>query len=823
MPLFWLSLACVIGIWLGSTGSGTGSQVPWVWLVLGCCLAVMGLLMRAPRPFVNFPGLMRAAISLFPSRLIQKILRIRLFLRARLRFPPSIWFLAAVLCVGVWRYQSAHPLPAPGNLADYNDRIGVVWVARGVLTQPVDVRDGFAFVRVQVESLRVENNLLFFPVHGLLLARIDDRFQTSNWSHGDRVELSGNLMTPADGEVFSYKEYLAHQGIYTAMTVRSALRLESGEPDWRTLLFALRSKAQKIVFQFFPDPEASLISGILLGLERSIPASVQKAFNLTGTTHIIAISGFNITILAIALHRLFSRLFGRWQGTVLAVAGIFVYALLTGAQPSALRAAWMGSAVLVGQQIGRRTHVLNSLSAVAALMALDNPDILWDSGFQLSFAATLSLALLTTPMSAALQRILEKWSPPELVGRIMQPVNDYLLATLAAQVGVLPILFARSAQITWTALPANILILPAQPLLMIIGGLSVLAGLIWEPLGRAAAWLAWPFAAYTIRIVEFLAGQPGPRFVGSPNYVIPALIALLLLASAWLLWPAGALGKRLLARLRPGLVLLILGILIWVVWSDSARLPDGRLHLYVLDVSTESLSGDAVLIKTPGGRFILLNGGPSVTRLSDALGRRLPLSRRRLDWLVVGGVEDNQLAALPEVIQRFPPDQVLWAGGNLASPAASRLHTALVQSEISYQPAAAGQVLDLGDGGRLHVLSVGARGAIFLLEYGSFRALLPLGPDAANLEHFDPAAIGRVTVWLLAGSGYAPLNPTTWIETLQPDLVLLSVAPADYRGLPDAALLDRVAGRSLLRTDLNGWIEVQTNGSLLWTQAARSR
>jgi competence protein ComEC len=419
-------------------------------------------------------------------------------------------------------------------------------------------------------------------------------------------------------------------------------------------------------------------------------------------------------------------------------------------------------------------------------------------------------------MAEILRRRLEGFLSPEVSARIVQPISEYFLATLAAQAAVLPLLFARSAQLSWATLPANILILPAQPLLMILGGLSVLAGLVWEIPAQALAWLAWAFAAYTIRIVEWFAGLPGPSLVGGPTAAGFLLVLFALMFSGWFIWPLSGLRTRLLTWLRPGVLIVGLAALSWVVWSDLGRMPDGYLHLYLLDVNTDSVSGDAVLIKTPDGQFVLLDGGPSVNRLSDALGRRLPLSNRRLDWLVVGGVEEGQLAALPSAILRYPPMQVLWAGGTHASPAGKRLHAALLDADIPRQFAESGQVLEFSEGGRLRVLAAGTRGAIFLLEYGNFRALLPLGPDADMLDELNPETIGRVDAWLLAGNGYAPLNPPSWLNKLTPSVILISVAVADYRSLPDPGLLNQFAGTTLLRTDEHGWVHLQTDGERLW-------
>jgi len=250
--------------------------------------------------------------------------------------------------------------------------------------------------------------------------------------------------------------------------------------------------------------------------------------------------------------------------------------------------------------------------------------------------------------------------------------------------------------------------------------------------------------------------------------------------------------------------------------------PDGRLHLIVLDVSHNGQSGEALLIQTPRGRYGLINGGPSPSALSQALGRRLPLGERRLDFLLVANPDTEHIAALPPLLERFPPSQVLWAGLPQASRAARNLQTALQQAGLQPISIQSGQALDLGDGARLQVLHSGQRGAVLWLEWRNFSALLPLGPDTQALEALqkEPGLV-PVSALLLADGGYLPLNPPQWLERLRPQMVLLSVASGDRRGLPSPEILQAIAGYSLLRTDQNGWIHLSTDGSRLWVEVEK--
>jgi competence protein ComEC len=265
-----------------------------------------------------------------------------------------------------------------------------------------------------------------------------------------------------------------------------------------------------------------------------------------------------------------------------------------------------------------------------------------------------------------------------------------------------------------------------------------------------------------------------------------------------------------------GFVVLVLALLL--VWRAALAIPDRLLHITFLDVG----SADAVLIETPSGKHVLINGGPSVTTLSDELGRRLPAFNRKLDWLIVAGTEEDDVAALPRVIDRYPPDNVLWSGNIQGSFSSRVLNEYLSVSDIAVTNAEAGQVLDLGEGATIKVVTAGPRGAILLVEWKNFRTLLPIGMSFEALDELrNGAEIGPVSVLALADAGYGASNPPEWIANLNPEIVELSVDAADQNGMPDSFVLESVKDYELLRTDQNGWVEVTTNGEQMWVNVER--
>ena len=779
-PLMWFSLVFLGGIALGKFVSLS----LWVWLGLAVLAVFLFFAARA-----------------FSLSLIH----------------PFTFLLLFALFIGAARYQYSVPRFDAFHIAFYNDREYDLLIT-GTLAEPPDYRDTYTNLRVQVEKVDTGDGDL--RVDGLILVRASNN---EVFEYGERVRLRGKLKTPPENEDFSYRDYLAAKNIHSYMTSSEITVLpgNDGHP-FVGALYAFKEKAYNNIYRLFPDPESSLLAGILLGVDTGLTRELQQAFKNTGTAHIIAISGFNISIIAGIFYTFFSRFFGDRRGAVIAITGIVLYTFIVGADAAVVRAAVMGGLALLAKQLGRRQAALNTLLAVALLMCLWNPLYLWDVGFQLSFFATLGLILYAEPFSKFANRIITKYFPTSTAERAAELFSEFVLLTLAAQLTTIPIMAYHFQRISLISFIANPFILPAQPAVMILGGIAVLLSMILFPVGQIAAWIAWPFIVYTIRIVEIFDKVPhGTIYLGDFSiwFVVLFYAALLSVTVSWsaLKEKIRSLGQRA-GSVGVGSVIVILVIGLLLVWRAAVAVPDGLLHVTFLDVG----SADGVLIKTPSGKNILINGGESVTALSDDLGRRISSFDRQLDWLIVAATEEEQVAALPRVLERYPVDNVLWSGNRQASFSARVLNEFLISQNVLVTDAEKDQVLDLGDGATLTVLTVGGRGSVLLLEYQNFRVLLPVGMSFDALDELSYGEkVGPVSVLLLADSGYAASNPEEMIVNLNPELIVLSVGAADESGLPSGRILETVKDYALLRTDIDGWVDVSTNGSQMWVNAER--
>ncbi|HEY70576.1 MAG TPA: DUF4131 domain-containing protein [Anaerolineae bacterium] len=775
MTLFWLGAAWLLGIAAGRMAD----LVVWQWLVLA--------------------GLSSAAMTVF--------WRWRGW---------RLWFAClAMAAFGAFRLQVKLPVFDETHIAVHNDS-GRYATITGVVVDFPDVRDTYVGLRVDAEYVRLSGGMLM-PAHGRVLVRAP-RFGT--YAYGDRLRASGFLDTPPEFEDFSYREYLARQGVHSLMNRASIERLSTRRANpFMQAIFDSRRQALETVYALFPDPEASLLAGILLGIESGIPQDVREEFNATGTTHIIAISGFNITIVAGFFVSLFGRWLGARRGVLAAGMAILVYTLFVGADAAVVRAAIMGGLALMARRLGRENDALTALAASAMVMTAVHPLILWDVGFQLSFAATLGLMLYGEPLHDAFVIFSSRWLPTQKAERLARPVSEFVLFTLAAQLTTLPLMALYFNRISLVSVLANPVILPLQPAVMVLGGLAVIVGSVWLPLGQFVAWTAWPAVAFTIRAVSFFADWPSSSItLGRVGVgLIVAFYLVLFGITAWVQLPANRRPRLPRVRIPAAVGMTALVVAAALSWKAAAGSPDGYLHVIVLDVGM----GDATLIETPEGRFVLVNGGESPLALGDALGRRLPLLHRRLDWIVVAGTSDEQVAGLAGVVERFAVGGALLAGRPGGS-SYQRLIEALHAQGVVITQAETGMALDLSARSRLRIVSLGARGAVLQIEHGNARMLLCSGADPEAVHALMQSnRIGSMSAVLLAEGGCAAGNPQPWLEHLDPMVALISVEAGNREGLPSPEVLGALAGRTVLRTDQHGWIELISDGERLWVEIER--
>ncbi len=341
------------------------------------------------------------------------------------------------------------------------------------------------------------------PIDEKVLIRTD---LFPKYEYGQKISVTGVLDVPdfKDGS-FDYQTYLAKSGIYTTM---SYPKIESAEGnlswfeqvqvDVFSGIFKIKDSFEKSVKQSVSQPNASYLNGILLGSKSQIPQELKDAFAKTSMSHVLAISGYNITIIAEIITMILLLFVRRQKAFWFSLLAITIFTIMTGAQAAVVRAAIMGMLVLLARREGRFYNVHNAIIFTAAVMVYFNPMILrYDVGFQLSFAATMGLIFLSPRLEKLFKKI------PELFN-----LKETLIMSLSAQIMVLPLILYYFKNLSLVSLPANLLVLPTVPYAMLLGFLTGLAGLVWPFLGQVIGYLAWLLSAVELGIVVFLAKLP---------------------------------------------------------------------------------------------------------------------------------------------------------------------------------------------------------------------------------------------------------------------------------------------------------------------------
>jgi competence protein ComEC len=371
---------------------------------------------------------------------------------------------------------------------------------------------------------------------------------------------------------------------------------------------------------------------------------------------------------------------------------------------------------------------------------------------------------------------------------------------------------------------------------MLLGGLATIAGLIWLPLGQILGWIAWLFLTYTIRMVEITASFPYASL--NLGHVSPGLVWLYygLLAGATLVsrqepWRLKSLWRRLTDRLSTKLLIAGLAIATILVWVAVASLPDGKLHVVFFDVG----EGDAIFIETPRGQQILIDGGPSPTTLISALGRRMPFWDRSLDLVILTHADEDHIAGLIPVLERYRVGQVLESGYQHSHPMYDRWQELIEEKGIPNHLARAGMSIATGDGVELVVLHPGPElmeytdadannnSVVTRLAMGQVSFLLP--GDIAEVAEAMLLASGQElasTVLKVPHHGGNTSSSVAFLKAVNPKLVVISVGADNKFGHPSPQVLNRleelVGEEHVLRTDEQGTIEVVTDGERVWVR-----
>jgi competence protein ComEC len=301
---------------------------------------------------------------------------------------------------------------------------------------------------------------------------------------------------------FDYKAYLARQDIfYLCQKPQIEKTGKNLGNRFYGVVVVIKNKFSAKIFALVPSPEAGLLEGLIIGGSGSLSKEIKANFSRTGMTHIVAVSGYNITIVAQYL-MLLGFFLGLWrrQAFWFALVGIWIFILMTGFPASAIRAGVMGTLLLYAMKNGRLANAGNAILCSAAVMLFWSPLLLrYDVGFQLSFLATIGIVYCYPLFDKYFGEKLKKYPT------VFSLVAEILFMSLSAQILVLPIILFNFQTLSLISPVTNILVLPILPIIMLIGFLAVAFSFIFQPIAILFSWLAYLPLRYEIFVINYFA------------------------------------------------------------------------------------------------------------------------------------------------------------------------------------------------------------------------------------------------------------------------------------------------------------------------------
>jgi len=775
-PLLFLALAIGVGATVGGQAGVTGA---WLLLCLAGSLILLGLLSRSLRP---------AAVGVLGSALAVGAAAAASERVAYEQNPLLRWV------------SDEHDWSLPVELRGQAARDAMEFPERWILV--LDVR-----------SIRVRGSER--PLVGRVRVSVRGGAPRPEVIEGDGLRAWVRLRLPSsfgNPGAFDHVAHARRTGVH-ALGYCKTPRLVSvvGRAD----LGALRDSAartrrwarHRLKDLLPPGVEQGVVRAMVLGDRTGLDPETTEAFRIAGTYHVLAISGAQVALLAAVLIWGLGRLRLAPVPMASIVIGCLVfYAELVGGDVPVVRAATMASVLVLGRCWDLEADMANLLGGAAALLLLARPSAVGDLGFQLSFAATLGIILLTPVLLAAAPRL-----PLRL--------EMALAASLAAQAALLPLLTTHFHRLAPAALLLNLVAVPLASAVLLSGMAMLLASAVVPPLAGLAADVGFCAAHALLQTGEVARHFPAldPRIPSPPLWAVVF----------WIVALVALLDGR---RRRRGMLLACAGLVGLVSGRDPDPI-DGRLHLTALDVG----QGDCLVLRSPLGRFWLVDTGGSYSDrfdVGEAVVAPYLWSRgvRRLSRLLLTHAHRDHVGGAPFLLGALAVGETWEGPAPLRDPLYETLSSDLEASGVARRSVFRGVSVDW-DGVRVEVLGPARPrrppsavrnddSVVLRLGFGNVRFLL-----TGDIEALGEAALGPApaTVLKVPHHGGRESSTAAFLRSVHPSVAVFSVGRRNSFGHPAPEVVRRYQRRGcrIYRTDYDGAVTVSTDGTRVWVQTFR--
>ncbi len=700
-------------------------------------------------------------------------------------------------------------------LYDLEDYYGKSIILNGYIDSEIE-KDGDRIKFTFKETKKLNSRLLILVYNN---RGAGESFDTGKMGYRTKLSFQGVINKPkaaTNPGGFNYQRYLASIGISGTVNIfNSEVTTEGIEPGGMIsrLGFSIKNRVLGIVGHCLCENQAGLLAGMIIGYKNGLGDNASEAFRKAGLTHIMVASGMNVAFIILPLLFLFKKLnLGNRASSVITIFVLILFVFVTGFSASVVRAVIMGIIILVGKIIMREPDIYTSISAAALIILVINPFIIFDIGFQLSFGATLSLVMFYPVIKTVVSRI----PIPEIIA-------DTLAATLAAQIGVVPITLYYFNNLSIISVVSNLLVVPMVQIITIIGFIMVFAGLININLAVLIGYINNTFLSFVLFVTETSSKVP---FASIKLPTPPIWMILIYYVGIIYLF----MGRERLNKLKgfkkvkwAVVIVLAVSLLIWNIVPKP-------MEIVFLDVG----QGDGAYIRTVHGTKVLIDGGgrEAGSKSSFDVGESvvvpfiLDTGTKSIDMVIASHGHSDHTEGLEAVLEELKVGMLVLpdTDGN----GFEKLKNICTGKGIKIALCKKGDIIKLDNETRFEVInplefsrdelsqqSLNNSSLVLKLIYKNFSVLFTGDSEIPVEERLVGSKLDLESDLIKVGHhGSTTSSSTEFIERVKPEYAVISVGEHNKFGHPSQFVVDRLTERNieLYRTDESGAVTVKSYG-----------
>ena len=649
-------------------------------------------------------------------------------------------------------------------------------------------------------------------------------------NYGDKIIVKGNFEeanTARNEGGFDYKQYLKSKNIYGIVTVdkkdiETINKNNVGVID--LLANKVRNSMKRKIEQNLPNETNELLSGMLIGEKSNLQKEIQKDFRDSSLSHVLAISGMHVSYVMLGITFLISKIkFSKKMSKIVIILILLFFIILTGKTASVTRACFMSSYIILASLLHKKAHVLGSISISLLIILIINPYFILDIGLQLSYGGTIGIVLIYPILKKLKKKKEDKNSKfKKIIHKVKEKILDIILITISANLVIFPIVLFHYNTISFTFIISNLLISPIIGIIIILGFISVFASYIISPISKVMFLILQTFLNLLIKIAHFCAELPFSKV-----YFPTPKIYVIIIYYVFLIFIILERNKIIVIK-KINKKIIIIFVIIIIILNLILNFIPKTFTISFIDVG----QGDSMLISTPKGKKILIDGGGSRDEESFNIGKQtlipylLNKGITKLDYILISHFDSDHVGGILSVLEELKVEKVIICEQE-ENENYRRFKEIVKNKKIKVYVVKKGDNVKIEENILLNILwpkdekikenAINNNSIVAKLNYKNFSILLTgdIEKIAENeiLKEYENSNILNANILKVAHHGSKSSSINEFLEKVKPQIALIGVGEKNTFGHPNEGVLKRLENinTKIYRTDKKGEITIKIN------------